>query len=225
MTSWRGTQAASRARAIALFDEAEAECWAFSLPRETEDAYLADLARVVSFRDGMSVLDAGAGTGILCRILARLPGLLLTALEPTPAMLSKLRSTPELGDVATVEGFCDAPEDRGHFEAAQFDVIASRQLANGLFDPLAAFRNWHHWLKPGGAVVVIDGLFDRTAWAGKWEEEIDVLPLSACQTTALTPYLLETAGFTVEAVGRMDATNAVPPARVTRYVVVARKPG
>ncbi len=94
---------------------------------------------------------------------------------------------------------------------------------NGLYDPLSAFTNWHHWLKVGGAVIVLDGLYDRSAWSGTWEEEIDVLPVSACRTTALTPYLLEHAGFSVEAVTFMHQTNAMPSTRTQRYLVVARK--
>jgi hypothetical protein len=97
----------------------------------------------------------------------------------------------------------------------------SRQLANGLYDPLAAFCNWRYWLKPGGSLAVIDGLYGRTAWTGRWEEEVDVLPLSACQTAATVPYLLEVAGFRVEGVQWMQAVNARPSTRATRYVVHA----
>ena len=111
------------------------------LSRQDEDAYLADLSGVLLFRQGTSVLDAGAGTGVLCGILSRLPGLAITAMEPVPAMLAKLRSKPELQGVVTVEGFCDNIDDRHHFHAAQFDAIVSRQLVNGLFDPLTALRN------------------------------------------------------------------------------------
>jgi hypothetical protein len=74
--------------------------------------------------------------------------------------------------VATVEGFSDGIADRHHFNAAQFDAIVSRQLANGLFDPLTALRNWHYWLSPEGAVVVIDGLYSRAAWTGVWERRL-----------------------------------------------------
>jgi hypothetical protein len=99
----------------------------------------------------------------------------------------------------------------------------SRQLVNGSFDPLTAFRNWHDWLSPDGAVVVIDGVYDRSSWTGIWEEDVDVLPLSACQSTALAPYLLEIAGFRIEAVRWMEAVNKLPSTRTNRYVVVARK--
>jgi len=223
---WRGTQAASRQRYLAKFDAAEAEQYdalVGNLSPSDEEAYLADLNRVFQFQSGMTVLDAGAGTGALTRVLSQIDGLSITALEPAPAMLDRLKSQPELRDVAAVEGFCDHLDDRRHFRDGQFDVIASRQLANGLFDPLAAFRNWHHWLKPGGSVVLIDGLYPRTAWTGKWEDEIDVLPFSACQSTATVPYLLEQAGFQIDAVDRMDAVNILPSTRTPRYIVVATK--
>jgi SAM-dependent methyltransferase len=225
---WRGSQADSRNRYRARFDAAEADRYDASvgrLSRPDEDAYLADLQRVVRFRPGMTILDAGAGTGALCSILARLPGLSITALEPAPAMLAKLVARMELGEVTAIGGFCDAIGDRQQFREAQFDAIVSRQLVNGLFDPLMAFRNWHYWLAPGGSVVAIDGLYGRSAWAGVWREEVDVLPMSACQSTALTPYLLEIAGFRVESVQLMESVNAMPSTKTPRFVVVASKNG
>jgi SAM-dependent methyltransferase len=223
---WRGSQAAARARHLARVDAAETDRYHQSvgqLNRQQQDAYLADLGRVFRLRAGLSALDAGAGTGTLCGILLRQTGLSVTALEPVPAMLAKLRGTAELQRVTTIEGFCDSIEDRVLFPAGRFDAIVSRQLVNGLFDPLAAFRNWHHWLAPGGTIVVIDGLYDRSAWQGGWEEEVDVLPLSTCQSTAVVPYLLEIAGFRIDAVQRMESVNALPTTRTPRYVVVASK--
>jgi SAM-dependent methyltransferase len=224
--AWRISQAASRRRCLEKFDTAEVEAYdalVAALAVEDMVAYRTDLASVFSFRAGLRVLDAGAGSGALCEVLRGLDGMELTALEPSPAMLAKLRSKPALGGVRTVEGFCDHLEDRRHFGAASFDTIVSRQLANGLYDPLAAFHNWHHWLKPCGAVVLIDGLYVRAAWTGRWEEEIDVLPLSACQTTATVPYLLEMAGFRIDRVQPMHATNARPSTRTSRYLVRATK--
>lgn len=223
---WRLSQADSRARYLAKFDEAEADRYdgfVGQLSRLDEDTYLSDLRRVLRFREGMTVLDVGAGTGTMCGVLSRVPGLAVTAMEPAPAMLAKLRNKPGLNAVVTVQAFCDAATDRHHFRAAQFDAIVSRQLVNGLFDPLTAFRNWHDWLTPDGSVVIIDGLYGRAAWTGIWEEEVDVLPLSACQSTALVPYLLETAGFRIEAVQWMDAVNGLPVTKTRRYLIAAKK--
>ena len=223
--SWRGSQAESRRRYLTKFDAAEAERYDAVVGRlspDDEAAYLADLARVVELPPGTAVLDAGAGTGTLTLMLARLPGLSLTALEPAPAMLARLRAQPQLRGVTTVQGFCDADADRSLFSAGAFDAILSRQVVNGLYDPLAAFRNWRHWLKPGGTVVVIEGLYGRSAWSGIWAEEVDQLPMSACQSTAMVPYLLEQAGLRVEASSLMEAVNARPTTVTARYLVVAR---
>ena len=225
--NWRGSQAESRARYLAKFDAAEVERYDASvghLARDDEDAYWSDLESLLPLREGTSVLDAGAGTGALCSVLSRRPGLAITALEPAPAMLAKLKGKAALHGVTAVEGFCDSLEDRGRFAAGRFDAIVSRQLVNGLYDPLTAFRNWRHWLSPHGTLVVIEGIYGRSAWTGTWQEEVDVLPLAACQGTAATPYLLEIAGLHVEVVRWMEAVNALLSTRTPRYVVVARKP-
>lgn len=227
--NWRERRAAARRRVVGKYDAAEAQAYAavqglgWLAPAEQE-AYLADLQRVVPLPPGSRVLDAGAGTGVICSLLLRLPALELTALEPSPAMLAVLQAQPELAAVTAVAGYCDEPGDADRFAPGQFDVIVSRQLVNGLFDPLLAFRHWHRWLQPGGAVVIIDGLYGRDGWTGRWEDEVDVLPLAATQSTATIPYLLEACGFEVTAVERMVAVNALPVTRTPRYVVVARKP-
>lgn len=224
--NWRITQSESRARHLAGFDDAEAARYhslVGTLDEADEAAYAADLAQVVQWPDGASLLDAGAGSGALTSVLAGFPGLMVTALEPASALLKLLRGNPRLTQVAAVQGFCDSAADRPLFDAGRFDGIVSRQLLNGLFDPLAALANWHHWLKPGGAVVAIDGTYGRDAWTGVWQAEVDVLPLSSTQSLATVPYLLEKAGFRVEAVSRMDAVNRRPATRTPRYVVVARK--
>lgn len=225
--SWRNSQADSRARHLARIDAAEAarmDAAVGRLDAEDEEAYLADLVSAIDLHSGLAVLDAGAGGGALCCVLRHVPGLSLTALEPVPALLDLLRSKTGLETVRTVEGYCDSRDDRPLFQAAAFDVIVSRQLVNGLYDPLAAFENWHHWLRPAGAVAVIDGLYGRDAWAGAWQEEVDRLPLAAIQGRAAIPYLLERAGFVVEGVHWMERVNRRPVTRTPRYLTVARKP-
>jgi len=224
--TWRGSQAASRRRYLEKFDAAEVAAYDALVGRLSPDlrqAYLRDFAGAVALRAGMHVLDAGAGTGAMCTVLSGLQGIRITALEPAPEMLTVLRSRPELSRVATVQGFCDADSDGTHFPPAHFDAIVSRQLVNGLYDPLAAFRNWCRWLKPDGVIVVIDGLYGRTDWTGAWADEVDCFPAAACQGTALIPYLLELAGCQVESVGMMGAVNASPATRTPRFLVVARR--
>lgn len=194
------------------------------MPDADHEACVADLESCVKFSGNMEVLDAGSGTGALCLALTRIPGLRVTAMEPSLSMIDLLRAKPELSGVKTVQGFCDHAGDASIFAPSTFDMIVSRLLVNKLFDPLAAFRNWSHWLRPGGLVVVMDGLFDRCDWKGEWAGFVDHLPLSACRTTATVPYLLEEIGLHVEHVGFMDHTNAMPSTKTRRYMVVASKP-
>ena len=226
--SFRCIQSRLRERYLAMYDIEEAakyNTWVDALTDADHDACLADLGRCVNFSDNMAVLDAGSGTGALCLTLVRIPGLNITALEPSLSMIDLLKAKPELAGVTTVQGFCDHADDAAHFSAETFHLIASHLLVNNLFDPLAAFRNWYDWLRPEGVVVVMDGLFDRHDWTGEWGRFVDTLPLSACRTTATVPYLLEQIGFFVEHVGLMDHTNSMPSTRTERYIVVARKPG
>ena len=225
--TYRETQQESRERYLATYNAEEAtkyDAWISEMTSIDHEACIADLKRCIAFRDGMDVLDAGSGTGALCLALVRIPGLRITALEPCSAMIDRLVSKRELQQVAVVQGFCDHADDESLFELGSFDLIASRQLANGLFDPLAAFQNWFRWLRPRGRVALIDGLYDRDGWSGPFASMVDGLPLSACRTMAMIPYLLERTGFVSDFVGLMPLTNALPSTRTQRFMVAATKP-
>ncbi len=225
--NWSQSREEYRQRLVNKYDASEAtryESYLGSLAREDEQAYLADMEMACSFRCGQKVLDVGAGTGALTKILTQVAGLQLTAMEPSLPMLELLRAKPELAEVKTVHSGCDRSADRSIFPESSFDIIVSRQVVNSLFDPLVAFENWLHWLKPRGRVLVIDGVYGRDGWTGVWEEEVDVIPLSACQSLATVAYLMESVGFEVDSVGWMPSTNKLPATRTKRYLVAATKP-
>lgn len=224
---WSQAREQYRGRLVAKYDEAEArsyDAWAGALTEQDEDVYLADILESSSLTAGNRVLDVGAGSGALTKILTRVSGLELTALEPSPAMCALLSAKPELADVPTVVGGCDCKSDRELFSEGSFDAVVSRQVVNSLYDPLVAFGNWLHWLRPGGSAIVMEGIYGRDGWTGIWAEEVDVTPLSACQSLATVAYLMEAVGFSVESVRWMERTNRLPSTRTKRYLVVATKP-
>jgi hypothetical protein len=77
----------------------------------------------------------------------------------------------------------------------------------------------------GPARASLHGAAVRAGELGVWEEEVGDLMLSASQTTAMVPYLLQAAGFNIEAVQRMAAVNRLPTTRAPGYVVVTRGSG
>jgi SAM-dependent methyltransferase len=225
--NWNQSRELLRGRLFAKYDAKEAkdyDTFVGTLTAEDEDAYLTDILEAVSVLPGHKVLDVGAGSGALTKILSRPEGVSLHALEPSVAMCELLRAKPALAGVKTVLGGCDRKSDKDHFAASSFDAIVSRQVVNSLFDPLVAFQNWFEWLKPGGKAVVIDGIYGRDGWTGIWAEEVDAIPLSACQSMATIPYLMESIGFQVDSVGWMNHANQLTSTRTKRYMVVATKP-
>ncbi|QDV47343.1 hypothetical protein Enr13x_72520 [Stieleria neptunia] len=223
---WKIDRQAARGRCADRYDSQAAEEYDHyiglgTLSVEMQSDLLTDLQSVYTFPENADVLDVGAGTGALSSALVNLPVGSITALEPSHAMLDRLKAKPELKRVSPIVGCCDHANDRAVFAASSFDVIASRKVVSSLFDPLAAFRNWHHWLRVGGHVVIIDGLFGRDSYIGDWAKEVDVLPLSASQSLATVPYLLETVGFAIESVDLTERWNQT--ARTPHYMVVASK--
>jgi SAM-dependent methyltransferase len=225
--AWRVSQEESRRQWLAAMDSAAVEKFedqVGKLSPEEKEAYLEELAEIPIWKTGASVLDVGAGTGTLSQVIAGLNKDHLFALEPSALMVDKLCANLAGTNVQARVGFSDSPEDRTLFPPGKFQVIVSRQLVNGLFDPLVAFGNWLDWLSPGGSVIVVEGAYTRAAWTGVGEEFADLFPVSSNQSLALIPYLLEVAGFRVEKVRWMQKVNRLPGTRTPRYLVHATKP-
>ncbi|MFO0979545.1 MAG: class I SAM-dependent methyltransferase [Planctomycetaceae bacterium] len=236
-SSWRISQSKFRRDWIERWTSSEVAAYqacAGELTEEQLDCHVQDLSQVYCFNRPIHILDVGSGAGTVCEILCRWAvaaggesdfrhACRITALEPCPAMLELLRMrTASLGiPVSAVCGFSDHLDDRTFFREATFDLVISRQVANGLYDPVAAFENWRYWLRPGGTVILMDGTFDRAGWSNV--SDVDLFPLAATKSLSTIPYLLARSGFDVQSVGWMSRTNQHPTTRTPRYVVVARK--
>jgi len=167
-----------------------------------------------------SVLDVGAGTGVFSSLWLEW-GAAVTCLEPSEKMLEKARDNLS-GKVSFVLG---DTHDPALFPDGGFDLIVSRQVACYFRDPLLVFQNWRRWLKPGGQIVLVDGLWFRDGWSD--DHLVDQLPLSCLQTRATIGYLLEKSGFQILENKWLDQVNAylsgVGQSKSPRYKIVAKK--
>ena len=224
--TWRRDRATVRSGSLKIYDAPTADYdneWGHGLLESERVALLNDLREHLPshrlFDPGVDlrVLDVGAGTGIFITLLRRLrSGLTFEALEPSPEMRSHLEKLPK-PKVKVTAGWTDAQEDRRHYEENAFDIIVSRQVTCGLYDPIKAFNNWRFWLKPDGEVILIDGLYPRDAWRGSDLPKsnpsdapttiVDDLPLGGSTSLAAGPYLLEYAGFKVVTVALLSRLN------------------
>ncbi|MEV4343286.1 class I SAM-dependent methyltransferase [Actinoplanes sp. NPDC049596] len=142
------------------------------------------------------VLDVGAGSGQVARVLAGL-GHNVTGIDLSPGMLDEARkhgttATFQLGDAV------DPP-----FAPASFDVITGRYVMWTLRSPETAVANWIRLLRPGGTVAMVDSTWfpdglDKSSetFTGFYDESVQaVLPLAASRSIDDTAAVLTRAGL------------------------------
>ena len=178
-------------------------------------AWTAALSRHLA--PGAKVLDAGAGTGFMSLLAARI-GAQVTALDLSTGMLGRLEATASARgvSVAIVEG--DAAEPPAEIAArGPFDVVVERHLLWTLPDPGAALAAWRG-VAPDGKLLLFEGLWGeadpvesvrgrlrevlRAARGtgpdhhGSYEPDVlERLPLSAGTTPSRLVELVEGAGW------------------------------
>lgn len=174
-------------------------------------------------RPGQTVLDIGAGTGLLTAALKH-AGYAVKGLEPSRAMIAAaLERQAELGEADLVQGHADEAD---LFALASFDWIVTRQTACHFHDPLNVFKTWHRWLRPGGLVLIVDGCWSAENWPGP----ASARPPYACLTTP-DPVAndLTAAGFTVLQSRIFEPLNTARrhagACTTLRYIVVGARTG
>ena len=101
---------------------------------------------------GADVLDVGCGTGSLALLLTE-HGHRVIGMDLAPAMVAAARR--KAGDRMVVADAGAPPVRDG-----RVDVVLARHLLWTLPNPLAALRRWIRLLRPGGHLVLVEGVWD-----------------------------------------------------------------
>ncbi len=119
------------------------------------ETWARELVEDMTLRPGDSVLDVACGTGIVARYAAEKVGASgrVTGLDLNPGMLAVARSlqlSPGAAEVSWVE--CSAVEME--LDGDSFDVVLCQQGFQFFPDKLAALREMHRVLRPGGRLAI-----------------------------------------------------------------------
>lgn len=134
-----------------LFADKAAQWDARPVPQRISEGVSAALLARVTLRPEQTVLDFGAGTGLLTgHVAPRVASVI--AVDVSPAMLAQLAAKPELA--GKVEPVCldllETPLGR------RVDVVVSAMAMHHVEDTLALLRALFEHLEPGGLVALAD---------------------------------------------------------------------
>ncbi|GGQ32476.1 class I SAM-dependent methyltransferase [Streptomyces mutabilis] len=127
---------------------------------EVRRAWAARLRSWLPERPG-DLLDLGCGTGSLS-LLASEQGHRVTGVDLSPAMLRQARAELAGRDAVFLTGDAAAPPVDGQ----RFDAVLVRHVLWVLPDPARALRHWRELLRPGGRLVLVEGVWGTVAPVG-----------------------------------------------------------
>ncbi|MCM2394995.1 class I SAM-dependent methyltransferase [Rhizobium sp. S95] len=143
-----------------IFSEEERAAWHSLLRRHLGDG------------EGRQALDLACGTAVVSHLLDDL-GFRVTGMDWVEPMLERARAKAKTRGRQIRFLMGDAENT---MEAdASYDVVTNRHLVWTLVDPLAAFREWHRVLKPGGKLLVVDGDFVNPGLVAKLAKRLAVM--------------------------------------------------
>ncbi|AQS70369.1 bifunctional 2-polyprenyl-6-hydroxyphenol methylase/3-demethylubiquinol 3-O-methyltransferase UbiG [Streptomyces pactum] len=123
-------------------------------------AWAARLASWLPARPG-DVLDLGCGTGSLS-LLAAEQGHRVTGVDLSPAMVASARAKLAGRDAVFLTGDAAAPP----VGEQRFDAVLVRHVLWTLPDPGRVLRRWLELLRPGGRLVLVEGVWGAVAPVG-----------------------------------------------------------
>ncbi|MCF3129982.1 class I SAM-dependent methyltransferase [Streptomyces olivochromogenes] len=107
------------------------------------------------------VLDLGCGTGSLS-LLAAERGHRVTGVDLSPAMVERARAKLAGRDAAFLVGDATAPP----VGEQRYDVVLVRHVLWTLPDPARVLRHWRGLLRPGGRLVLVEGVWGTVSPVG-----------------------------------------------------------
>ncbi|MFJ8192458.1 class I SAM-dependent methyltransferase [Streptomyces sp. NPDC096094] len=123
-------------------------------------AWAARLASWLPARPG-DVLDLGCGTGSLS-LLAAERGHRVTGVDLSPAMVALARAKLAGRDAVFLTGDAAAPP----VGERRFDAVLVRHVLWTLPDPGRVLRHWRELLRPGGRLVLVEGVWGTVGPVG-----------------------------------------------------------
>lgn len=119
---------------------------------------------------GCDILDLGCGTGSMS-LLAAEQGHRVTGVDSSPAMIDLARAKLAGRDAAFLLG--DAVEPP--VGEQRFDVVLVRHVVWALPDPGRALRHWRELLRPGGRLVLVEGVWGAISPVGIPADQLTAL--------------------------------------------------
>lgn len=170
-----------------LFHDRAADYDARPVPQQISEGVYGALAQAVALTPALTVLDFGAGTGLLTGRVAPHVGR-VHAVDVSPAMLAQLAQKPELA--GKVEIHCQ--DLLLQPLAVRADLVVSAMAMHHVADTAALLRALYQDLAPGGRIALADldaeeGDFHPPGIEGVFHAGFDRAALGA---------LAEQAGFT-----------------------------
>ncbi|MHC0430525.1 methyltransferase domain-containing protein [Streptomyces sp. O3] len=112
-------------------------------------------------REASDVLDLGCGTGSMSLLAVR-QGHRVTGVDRSPRMADRARAKLAGTGAEVLVGDAGRPPVEGR----RFDVVLVRHVLWQLPDPDAALRRWAALLRPGGRLVLVEGVWGTVSPVG-----------------------------------------------------------